>query len=188
MKLLQNAINPFLAAVVLTTTLVLVLAVGCASSEEREKRKEASSLRLFLEQEFDPGDRTTLVPVCRADPVLVRIEKVPFLDEGHITNAELVDVVGGFAIAVTFDFHGTLVLDNVSNSFRGRRIAIYSMFTDGRWLAAPVINGRIEDGRLVFTPDCTHEEAGRIVSGLNNVAIKLGNKPKPGKNPKEDTF
>ncbi|MCB1125334.1 MAG: hypothetical protein KDM81_02480 [Verrucomicrobiae bacterium] len=186
MKLLRNAINPFLAATVLTA--VLALAVGCASSEEKEKRKEASSLRLFLEQEFDPGDKTTLVPVFRANPVLVRIEKIPFLDEGHLIDAQLVDVVGGFAIVASFDFHGTLVLDNVSNSFRGRRIAIYSMFTDGRWLAAPVINGRVSDGRLVFTPDCTREEAERIVNGLNNVAIKLGNKPKPGKEPKEDNF
>jgi preprotein translocase subunit SecD len=186
MKLLRNAINPFLAGTVLTA--VLALAVGCASSEEREKQKEASSLRLFLEQEFDPGDKTTLVPIYRADPMLVRIEKVPFLDEGHLTNAQVVDVVGGFAIVVNFDFHGTLVLENVSNSYRGRRIAIYSMFTDGRWLAAPVINGRIEDGSLGFTPDCTREEAERIVSGLNNVAVKLGNRPKPGKEPKEDDF
>lgn len=186
MKLLRNAINPFLAGACLIA--VLALAVGCASSEEKQKRKEASSLRLFLEQEFDPGDKTTLVPVYRANPELVRIEKVPFLDEGHLTNADVVDVVGGFAIVVTFDFHGTLVLENISNSFRGRRIAVYSMFTDGRWLAAPVIGGRITDGRLVFTPDCTREEAERIVRGLNNVAIKLGNKPKPGKEKKEDPF
>lgn len=184
MKLLRNVFNPFLAA----AGLIAMLVVGCASSEEKEQQKEASSLRLFLEQEFDPGDKTTLVPIYRADPELVRIEKIPFLDEGHLTNAEVVDVVGGFAIVVSFDFHGTLTLENVSNSFRGRRVAVYSLFTDGRWLAAPVIGRRIQDGRFGFTPDCTREEAERIVRGLNNVAIKLGNKPKPGKAPKEDKF
>jgi hypothetical protein len=39
-----------------------------------------------------------------------------------------------------------------------------------RWVAAPTMTERIADGRLVFAPDATREEAERIVHGLNRVA------------------
>ena len=48
---------------------------------------------------------------------------------------------------------------------------MYCRFPDPRWLAAPVFTKRITDGVLVFTPDCTREEADRIVKGLK-LAIK----------------
>lgn len=170
MKFDANRFNTYLALL-----LLLVFASGCASEEERRRKKEASSLRLYLEQEVEREDKTVVVPVYRADPNMILIDRSYFLDEGHITHAEVVDVVGGFAIAVQFDFHGTLVLENASNSYRGRRIVIYSMFTDGRWLAAPRMVQRIRNGRIVFTPDATRAEAERLVRGLNNVADQLGN-------------
>jgi hypothetical protein len=40
------------------------------------------------------------------------------------------------------------------------------------------MNERILDGTLTFTPDATREETERIVRGLNNVAIRAGNKSK----------
>ncbi|MHB1305753.1 MAG: hypothetical protein ACYDC1_13780 [Limisphaerales bacterium] len=163
------------------TGLLLALAVGCASPEKKESRKEAATLRLYLESEFDSGDKTTLVSVVRSNPMTVRIGKDPVLDEAHIVQASVVDTMGGFAILVKYDFHGTLVLENVSNSYRGSRVAIYSMFTEGRWLAAPQVTTRITDGILVFTPDASREETERIVRGLNNVAGKLGNAPKTNK-------
>lgn len=163
------------------TGLLLALAVGCASPEKKESRKEAATLRLYLESEFDSGDKTTLVSVVRSNPMTIRISKNPILDEAHIVQASVVDTMGGFAILVKYDFHGTLVLENVSNSYRGSRVAIYSMFTEGRWLAAPQVTTRITDGTLVFTPDASREETERIVRGLNNVAGKLGNAPKTNK-------
>jgi len=166
---------------------VLLGWTGCKSSEERARDKEASSLRLFIETEFDStGTKTAVVPVFRASPILVRITKEPILDEGHLEDARVVDAVGGFAIQVKYDFRGTLTLDSVTSTSRGRRLVIYSLFTEGRWLAAPKITTSIKDGVLTFTPDATREEAERIVRGLNNVAIELGNKPKPGKKPKAD--
>lgn len=161
------------------------LAVGCRSPQDRNKAAaELSTLRLFLETEFDTtGDKTAVVPVYRASPVLVRIAREPFLDEGAITDAQVVDVVGGFAIALRFNLHGTWVLDNITTSYRGQRMVIHSHFTEGRWLAAPKITARLKDGVLVFTPDASREEAERIVRGLNHVAVKLGNRPKPSKPP-----
>lgn len=158
------------------------LSVACRSPEERQAGNEASTLRLYLETEFDTtGDKTAVVPVHRSTPVLIRINRQPFLDEGHIVDAQVVDVLGGFAIQVKYDFRGTLVLDSVSSTYRGQRVAIHGTFTESRWLAAPKMNTRIRDGLLIFTPDATREEAERLVRGLNNVATKLGNRPKPEK-------
>ena len=50
------------------------------------------------------------------------------------------------------------------------RIGIWARYTEARWLAAPMITRRITNGLFVFTPDCSREEAERIVLGLNHVA------------------
>jgi hypothetical protein len=160
---------------------------GCKSAEERKQAKEASSLRLYIESEFDTtGAKTTVVPVYRASPVLIRVNKEPFLDEGNIVDAEVVDVPGGFVIRVKYDFRGTLTLASVSSNYPGQRMAIFTMFTEGRYIAAPKITNHIKDGVIVFTPDATRAEAERIVRGLNNVAAKLGNRAKPGTEKKNE--
>jgi preprotein translocase subunit SecD len=184
MTLSRRCFNLYLAGG-LTACLGGLLVTGCSttSSEEKAHKKEASSVRVYLEERFDTGDKTTLVPIYRAKPILIRINKTPVLDEGHLEDARVVDVVGGFAVVLKFDFHGTLVLENLSTAYRGRRLAIYGTFTDSRWLGAPIMNRRITDGRLVFTPDATREEAHRFVRGLNNVAIKLGNKKESSAEP-----
>ena len=88
--------------------------------------------------------------------------------------------MGGFSIVLRFDFHGKLALEHASTAYKGNRIAIHAQFPERRWLAAPRVSTRITDGVITFTPDATREEAELIVQGLNNVAVKLGNKPKPG--------
>jgi hypothetical protein len=42
-----------------------------------------------------------------------------------------------------------------------------------RWIAAPLLSGRISTGLFAFTPDTTREEADRIARGLNNVAEQV---------------
>lgn len=165
--------------------LLLGLGTGCLSPEEKANRKAASTIRLYIESDYDTtGDKTTLIPIMRSNPVTIRIEKNPVLSEAYIADAALVETMGGFAIQVTFDYHGKLVLEALSSTHRGRRVAIYSMWNEGRWLAAPQLSSRLTEGTLVFTPDATRQEAERIVRGLNNIAIKIGNKSKPGKEPK----
>ena len=78
---------------------------------------------------------------------------------------------------VQFDRHGTLVLDSVTASNRGRRIGIFTQYgiaklEHSRWLAAPY-GSPITDGMLLFTPAATREESEEIVAGLNNVAKKI---------------
>ena len=50
--------------------------------------------------------------------------------------------------------------------------------------AAPIFREPLRDGAFSFIADCSREEAEHIVRGLNNVAIKLENQPKPPKAPK----
>jgi hypothetical protein len=171
--------------------LLIALGTGCettdnkASGGKKKKGKEASTLRLHLEVNADGTPYNSPVPVYRADPVMVNVNKTPFLNEGDIQEAQVVETVGGFALRIQFDPHGLLVLDSVTGTYRGSRIAILSHFTEApRWIAAPRIAHRITDGVLTFTPDATREEAERIARGLNNVAIELEKQKKPEKKKK----
>jgi hypothetical protein len=159
------------------------LAGGCASSGEGKKLKEASTLRLFREADSDGSNRNTAVPIYRAAPVPVVVERAPFLDAGNLIDAAVVDTVGGFAVRLKFDYHGTLALESVTGASKGRRIAVFSQWTEGRWLAAPKLTTRISDGVFAFTPDASREEIERIVRGLNNVAVMLKNRPRDAKAP-----
>jgi preprotein translocase subunit SecD len=113
------------------------------------------------------------VAVYRERPTMVNVNKEPFLTEGDVQEAAVVDALGGFVIKIQFNRHGSLVLENTTTAYRGRRIAIQSQFGESRWLAAPVIASRIVNGTYVFTPDASREEAERIVRGLNKVAAEI---------------
>jgi len=176
MKLRLTPFNNYLVAAGL-----LCLALGCASSgsdSKKPSKKEATGLRLFLETSQDPGAKGNAVPIYRAHPMPVNVERTWFIDEGDVMQAAVVDVVGGFAIQIQFNFHGALALENATVTHRGLRIAVWANWNQTRWLAAPMISAPLKDGVLTFTPDATREESDRIVRGLNNLAEKLGNKPK----------
>jgi preprotein translocase subunit SecD len=149
--------------------MLAALLAGCETSGGKFK-KEASTLRLHLEVTPDGTGHNAPVPIYRAHPIYVNVEKDAFLNEGFIQKAEVVNDLGGFSIRIQFEQKGVWLLENVTTANKGRRIAIFSQFGDARWLAAPVLVQRITDGALQFTPDATREEAERIVRGLNNVA------------------
>ena len=149
------------------------LTMGCKTTDERKRDKERSTFRVHIEMNADSTGRSAPVPIYRERPVLVNVETVPFLDEGSIARAWVEDAPGSFVIKVQLDSSGTLLLDGVTASNRGRRIAIASQFPDARWLGAPLITKRSADGIIEFTPDATREEAERIVRGLNNVVKEL---------------
>jgi hypothetical protein len=151
---------------------------GDKKSDGQKKAKEATTLRLHIEVNPDGTDHSGPVPIFRERPVLVNIHKEFFLNEGDVQEAAVVETMGGYALMIQFDKHGTLVLDTVTSSYKGSRIAIYSQFGSARWLAAPRIIRRISDGNLTFTPDASREEAERIAHGLNNVAKELKQKSK----------
>ena len=153
--------------------LLLGISAACKTTEEKKRSKEASTLRLHLETNPDGTEHSSGVPVYREQPMMVNVNREPILTEGDVQEASVAEVLGGFAIRIQFDRHGSLVLENATTTNLGRRIAIQSQFGQTRWLAAPIITKRISNGLYVFTPDATREEAERIVRGLNNLAAEL---------------
>jgi hypothetical protein len=173
-----------------------LLVSGCASTpkekEDKQKDKEVAALRVHLEAKGnDAGAKP--VSILRSSPVLVTVEREALLDERDIKLARLVDSMGGFQLVIECNLHGRLALEAGSVTRLGRRMAIASTWetgdgkhTETRWLAAPVFRQALRDGVFAFTPDCSREEAEHIVRGLNHLAVKLENQPKPGKKPDPD--
>ena len=153
---------------------LLVLAVtfagvmGCKSTEEGKPKKDRSLVMLHIETNPDGTKYTRKIAVYKSDPIFFHIYTEPFLDTGSLDQATVMDALGGFAIQLQFNRHGTAVLDSFTTSNKGRHLIIFCQFDEPRWLAAPIISRRNSTGIIRFTPDCTREEADRIVRGLNN--------------------
>lgn len=157
--------------------ILFAAALGCKTSEEKskDKTKQASSIRFHVQTNPNDTGRTVQVSVFRSQPLLVTIDRNAALDEGYLEKAEVVDADdhGGTAIKLTFNAAGARRLDALTIEHRGKHVAIHAGWTDSRWLAAPLITKRINDGIFIFTPDASREEAERIVNGLQNVIKKL---------------
>lgn len=169
---------------ILLLTLTLALSIGCMSAEKKRLKQE-SVLRVHFEVRPDNNkDRVTEVLIGRETPVKLTVEQLAFLTEFQVEEAKVVDTLGGFMLSVKFERQGAWLLEQYSAVSHGKRFAIYSAFKTNpesktnlsRWLAAPRISTRIDDGTLVFTPDASREEAEGIALGLNNVArmVKKG--------------
>jgi len=164
MKVLTRQFNIYLALATLPG-----LFCGCHINKQE---REIAALRAHIEVNPDPAGTSQTISVLRSDPVLVTIKSEPILTEANIVAAKVMDATGGFAIEIKFDENGAWLLEQYSAANPGRHFVIFGQWGDklanGRWLAAPLITRRISGGRLVFTPDCSREEADRLVLGLNN--------------------
>jgi hypothetical protein len=146
---------------------------ACSSSEERKKKKEYSNIRVHIETD-STGDRSSAITVLRSAPIRINVEGEPILDERNVEEARLIENPDGtFAIQLKLDRRGGWILERTTVTHRGKHLALFSYFGQGRWLAAPVITGKNSTGTLTFTPDADREESERIVRGLNNVVRKL---------------
>lgn len=167
----------------LTALLALVIAVGAGCKTGKTKRKNiVSAIRLHLEVNRDASGRSQPVSVFRSNPVEINVEKAAFLSEGLLTDAKVVEMMGGFGLQLTFERRGAWLLEQYTAGAQGKRIAIYAEFIpdpdqpkviEKRWLAAPVINKRITDGVLTFTPDASREECEKILFGISNLLRKI---------------
>jgi hypothetical protein len=176
---MKNRVRVFNGFLVL---LALAVFTGCGTSEERKRRKELSNIRIHVESDTRT-DQASAVSVMRSAPILLNVEREPVLDEHNVVGASVEDQAGGFVIRVKFDRQGSWILERTTVVHRGRRLGIHAFFGENRWLAAPEIRAKNSTGSLTFTPDCTREEAERLVRGLNNVTRKLKrreNWPFPG--------
>lgn len=175
---MKNRVRVFNGFLVL---LALALAAGCGTPEERKRKKELSNIRIHAET--TRTDQGAAISVLRSAPIELNIEREPVLDEHNVVAATVEEQRGGFVIRVQFDRQGSWILERTTVVNRGRHLAIHGFFGENRWLAAPLITGKNSTGTIVFTPDCTREEAERFVRGLNNVTRKLErreNWPFPG--------
>ena len=155
--------------------LALTLAAGCGTTEERQRKKDLSTLRIHLESD-QRSEFASAISVYRTAPMRLNIEREPVLDETQVIGALLVEQPVGFGVEVKFNRQGSWILEKLSVTGKGRHLAIFSHFGPARWLAAPVIEGKNQSGQLIFTPDATREEAERFVRGLNNAARKMESK------------
>ena len=154
-----------------------------AAPKDAKPEKQASSLRLHMETSSG-GVGSGKVQVLRTNTLTFTVERSPFVDEGFIEEARVGEGIGGHMIYVRYNSQGAMRLQMWTASNPGRHVAVWAKWTEARWIAAPIPPKPLEDGVIVFTPDASREEADRIVRGLNNVAIKLGNQQKPAKAPK----
>jgi preprotein translocase subunit SecD len=162
----------------LELALVLAIGAGCAStasdgSANKKRQRQEAVLRLHLETNPDVAEHVGTATVGRTSPFTLTVEKKAFLTELNIVKADLIEAADSYALGVQFDQKGTWILDQYSTANKGRRIAVWAEFGEIRWIAAPRITQRLADGKVLFTPDVTREEAEKIVDGLNYVAEKI---------------
>lgn len=173
MKVYTPRFNLFLALAVL-----LVSLCGCALFGKKDQ--PIAAMRVHVENVAaaqswtGAGNPMETVTVLRAAPVQVTIDKTPILTEGNIIAAKIISTPDSPAIEVRFDENGTWILEQYSAENPGKHLVIFGQWgkdkKEGRWIAAPLIAHRINDGILSFTPDMSKDEASQFVDGLNNVA------------------
>jgi preprotein translocase subunit SecD len=156
--------------------LAVVSLCGC-QTHKNDKNKLLATFRVHLETAAEQETAgSQKVPIYRAAPVEIEVEKDPFLTEAHVASARVVNVLGGFDIMIQLNRQGIWLLQEYSAANSGKHYAIFSQFGEkgknSRWLAAPQFSRVISSGIIQFTPDASREEADDIVLGLNNLAKK----------------
>jgi len=152
----------------------LVALTGCQSPETKRK-KQLATVRVHLEVGPGHPGQNVQVSVLRASPMILIVEKNPFLNEVHVASASVVDTTGGFLLSIRLNTKGQWLLEQYTAANPNRRFAIRCQWgvapdVQDRFVAAPLATHRIKDGILTFTPDATRDEAEQIAIGLNNLA------------------
>jgi len=172
MNFYPRSFNLYLLAAVLLTAVC-----GCQSTKKEDKH--LAMLRIHIENraQLPSSSFGRTISVLRSQPVMVTINSEPVLTEADIASASVLDTPGGLAVQVRFNETGTYTLEQFTAAYAGKHFAIFGQWTelvkDSRWLAAPLINHRIANGELSFTPDASPEEIRQLVVGLNNMVKHL---------------
>ena len=161
--------------------LLLLTAAGCRTEAEKKAKqeaKEATVIELHMETPADGQHDNGPVTIGREHPYTINIDRTPFMDGEFLDRAEVVDEPGGlFSIRLNFGWQGAALLDTMTSANPGKRIAVFCTFGKGEtnrgWIASPIVTRHISNGVFTFTPSTTHEQAERIVRGLNNVAKQV---------------
>ena len=156
---------------------LLALALsGCQSAKKRAD-KQVATLRIYMETSPAMG-RGETVSICRSSPMLVYVDRTPFLYETHVASAGIVTNMGGYSLYIELNRAGSWLLESTTSANPQKRLAIRTQFGKDpvvdRWLGAPLPSKPIRNGILTFTPDTNWEETDQIVRGLK-AAVKEAN-------------
>lgn len=154
----------FLLAIFIAAAMAVA---GCASKDDG-KGKPLKHIRVHVESRHDIQERALVAEIGGPGALKFSVEKLPILNEVHVERAALVDQPEGFQMRLKFDSLGTRILESYSSAALGKHFAIMTEI-DGetRWIAAPLVRGRLGDGVLTFTPLASREDMERLVAGLN---------------------
>ena len=171
----------------LALAMLAALLAGCTAMQTLGFKKDEPLGTLRVHIELSPSNATAskdtaqTVTVLRADPVNVTIDKDPVLTENNLVAAKVVKTPDAPVIEVRFDENGTWILEQYSAANPGRHFVIYAQWgkdmKDGRWIAAPLITRRLNNGILSFTPDMSTNETDQLITGLNNVIKEFQTTP-----------
>ena len=108
---------------------LVLVAGGCAStSDSSVRKKEQSTIRLYLEGQKADKNTSGTVLVTRSK-IPFTVEREPFLDEGDLSKASIVeDPDGSFYVQLKFNDHGTLLLDMYTADHKGKHIIVFAQF------------------------------------------------------------
>lgn len=134
----------------------------------------AATIRLHLPANPASPETRRLAVALRTPAISLQVDSFPILTESYLEHAELVGEGDNFSIRLTFNAHGTFVLEHASLNNRDQLLVI---FINGSPVAAPQLKQRISDGVFQFTPDMAREDAEKVVKGLNMSVAYLKKKP-----------
>jgi len=174
MKFRDGRFNLYLLALTIMALLTACETTSTTGASGKKGTKELASIRVHLETHADPILGTSRqVTIGRENPQTFHVSG-PMLSEIHLIGAEVWEGQSGqYAIHLKFDRQGTQILESLSLSYRGKRLAIMSQFPEPRWIGTERLERHMANGSLVFRPDATREETDRICKGLNLAVARL---------------
>lgn len=137
--------------------------------------KSTASIAIYIEGSAVEAGRVIPIEIFRAAPRMLHIYRYPSIGMDSFETLTLRETIdGGHVLHVTLNRTGTIFLENLTISNRGKRLVVGASFGEKnpqvRWLTALLISETILNGNLVFTPDASLEECKQIVDGVNKKA------------------
>ena len=147
-------------------SLVMALSIGCALFHEK---REETTVRIYEEASSAlPAESQQTLEIPHTDMKLT-VSPFPTLTERDVQSADLYDTVGGKAIFLRFDAHGTVLLDEMTTRTRGQYVAV---LINNHPVSAWLVDQRIINGQFLIEGDFTDEEARKVVDDLNKLSKK----------------
>jgi hypothetical protein len=138
---------------------------GCSSFG---KSKE-SSLRFHEEINPQLGENRVRMVVLPFSNQTVPVSAFASLTERDIESIHVIKTAEGLSLALKFDPHGIIVMDDISVRMRGKMVVV---FVDGRPVYAWQVGKRIPDGKVVITPHMTDAEIIKLSESLQRTALR----------------